>query len=218
MEGKLRKYIDEIFADSAPTKRAVELKEEMIQNLTDKYRDLLSEGKSPEAAYNIAVAGIGDVSLLLKELETDSPMPEIDEAARRKSAMFTAIAVMMYIVSVLPMIILDYMGVVNSEAIGVPILFVFIAGATGLLVYNNLTKPRRGKMTDTMVDEFRQWQTDTHRQKSLRGAVSAALWSLLLALYFIVSFATGAWHVTWILFILGGAMEAIINVFTSLRK
>ena len=218
MEGKLRKYIDEIFAESAPTKRAIELKEEMIQNLTDKYRDLLSEGKSPEAAYNIAVAGIGDVSGLLKELESDSPPPPVDEAARRKSAMLTAIAVMMYILSVLPLIILENAGVMNADAIGLPLLFLMVAGATGLIVYNNMTKPRRNREKDTMVDEFRQWQSDTHRNKSLRGSISAVLWALLLTLYFVLSFATGAWHVTWVLFILGGALEAIINMFVVLRK
>jgi hypothetical protein len=60
MEDKLRRYVDGLFARTVPTKKAVELKEEMIQNLEDKYKDLISEGKTPEAAYNVAVAGIGE--------------------------------------------------------------------------------------------------------------------------------------------------------------
>ena len=40
-----------------------------MQNLYDKYDDLLREGKTEEAAYNIAVAGVGDISPLLEELE-----------------------------------------------------------------------------------------------------------------------------------------------------
>ena len=50
MENKLRAYMEELFSEVTPTKQAVELKEEILQNLMDKYHDLLAEGKSPEAA------------------------------------------------------------------------------------------------------------------------------------------------------------------------
>ena len=221
MEDKLRKHVDGLFEGVAPTRKAVELKEEMIQNLNDKYNDLLSDGKTPEAAYNIAVAGIGDVSGLLRELETEraaAPNAVELEAARRRSGLFTAIAVMLYILSVLPLIILDEIGSIYSSRIGVPVMFVFIAAATGLLVYNNITKPRIRKGSDTVVEEFREWQTDMHHRKSLRRSISGALWSVLVALFFIISFITNAWHVTWIIFVLGAALEAIINIFFSLKK
>ena len=69
MKHKLREYIDTIFADAegrAPyNERLRELKEEMLQNLCDRYDDLLAKGKTPAAAYNIAVAGVGDISELL---------------------------------------------------------------------------------------------------------------------------------------------------------
>ena len=63
MNEKLRHYIDDLFANAPSTVRAVELKEEMYQNLMDKYNDLINEGKSEESAYNIAVASIGDVDI-----------------------------------------------------------------------------------------------------------------------------------------------------------
>ena len=222
MEDKLRKYVDGLFAETAPTKKAVELKEEMIQNLNDKYNDLISDGKTPEAAYNIAVAGIGDISGLLSELDTGVEYSAPDraeiEAARRKSGLITAIAVMVYILSVLPLFILSEMGSRYDESLGVPVMLVMVACATGLLVYNHATKPRFKKHSDTIVEEFREWQTVTKDRKSLRHALSSALWSILLALYFIVSFWTRAWSVTWIIFILGAAIEAIINVFISWKK
>ena len=67
MEDKLRRYVDGLFEEATPSRKTVELKEEMIQNLEDKYNDLLKDGKTPEAAFNIVIAGIGDVSALLKE-------------------------------------------------------------------------------------------------------------------------------------------------------
>ena len=222
MENKLRMYVDGLFARTLPTKKAVELKEEMLQNLHDKYNDLIGEGKTPEAAYNIAIVGIGDVSNLLSELEADSDLDEsaieLFEESRRRSAMFTSIAVMIYVLSALPLIVLAIVDSYNAAAIGLSIMFVMIAAATGLLVFNNMTRPRYVKGSNTMVDEFREWQSHTQNKKSLRRSISSALWALIVALYFVISFWTDAWHLSWIIFVLGGACEAIINIFFTLRN
>ena len=220
MEDKLRWYVDELFEETAPTKKAVELKEEMIQNLQDKYRDLIAEGKTPEAAYNIVVAGIGDVSALLRELERDELYDTSEyEEARRKSAMITSIAVMMYILCALPLIVLSILvGTSSSTLIGLVCLFVIAAAATGLLIYNSMTQPRPHCDSDTMVEEFREWQHETHDRRKMRKAISSALWSVIVALYFIISFTTGAWGITWIIFIIGGAVESLIEVFLSMKK
>ena len=221
MEDKLRRYVEELFNGTSRTKKAVELKEEMVQNLHDKYNDLISEGKTPEAAYNIAVAGIGDVSGLLSELEYEAHSATDaaeTEAARRRSAMFTAIAVMIYILSVIPLIVLHQLGGSYANPVGLVVMLIAVAAATGLLVYNNMTKPRIFRGSDTIVEEFREWQTDTRHRKTLRRSISSALWSVLTTLFFIISFATRAWHVTWIIFLVGAAIEAFINIFYSLKK
>jgi hypothetical protein len=218
METKIRAYIDELFSAATPSRKSVELKEEMIQNLTEKYNDLLAEGKTPEASYNIAIAGIGDISGLLKDLEKDAMHPETLAAARRKSAMLTSIAIMMYIISVVPLIVLGAFG--RSDAapiIGVAIMFFMIAGATGILIYNDMTKPKI-RREDTMVEEFKQWQTGSRQERALRSAVSAALWAIAAATYFIVSFLTGYWHMTWLIFLVAVAVQAIINAAFTLKK
>ena len=222
MEDKIRRYVDDLFEETAPTKKAVELKEEMIQNLHDKYSDLVSEGKTDEAAYNITIAGIGDISSLLAELEKDMTNNEIPnyeaEASRQKSAMLTAVAVMMYILCVLPLIIMSMANFRYTAEIGIPVMFIMIAGATGLLIYNSMTKVRHYGKSDTMVEEFREWQSDDRDRKSLRKAISSALWSIILALYFIISFMTFAWQITWIIFIIGAVLESLINIVFAARK
>jgi len=223
MEDKLRNYIDNIFSETTPSKKTVELKEEMIQNLTDKYNDLRANGKTNEAAYNIAVAGIGDVSELLNELEEEymnNPiMTEEMAKAKQKSALLTAIAVMLYILSPLTLIMLEmWMPFGNADRIGIPVLFVMAAVATGLLIYNNMTKPQSHGSKDTMVEEFREWQSDAKDRKRMRQAISSALWTLILVAYLVVSVTTGAWGVTWIIFIIGAAIEALMNVFFEMKN
>jgi len=132
--------------------------------------------------------------------------------------MLTAIAVMGIILSVLPLVVLAIFNNRYAARIGVPFMFVIIAAATGLLVYNNLSKPRRMGRSETIVDEFREWQSGSYDRKSLRRAVSSALWAILIAIYFIISFWTGAWHISWIIFLFGAAIEAILNIFIALRK
>lgn len=206
MEERLRAYIEELFTDAPATHKAMELKEEMTQNLIDKYHDLLSEGKSEDVAFNIAVSGIGDVSGLLKDLENDGVPSEYAEYERRKmiSAALTALAIMLYILSVIPVIVFNDLGIVA--------MFVMIALATGILIFNNMTKPRYHKTDNTVVEDFRAWQYEKSGQNNARKAISSALWSITVVIYLLLSFTTRAWSITWIIFPLAAAVENIIRI------
>ena len=215
METRLRRHIGTLFEDAPKTRKAFELQEEMIQNLTEKYHDLLAEGKSEEVAYNIAVSSIGDIRDLLRELdETPGADPQTDQAWRRKSALRVSIAVMMYILSVIPIILFDELFP-TMEIIGLLVMFVMVASATGLIIYNSMTKPKR-RAEDTVVEEFREWQAHNDSRRSLRKAISSVIWSLTLVLYFIISFTTGAWHITWLLFLIAAAIEQVVRAVIDL--
>ena len=110
MNEKLRRYIDDLFANAPSTVRAVELKEELYQNLTDKYNDLIAEGKSEESAFNIAIASIGDVDSLITGLSGEKHV--VNDKAKKRSALLVAIAISLYILCPVPVILLqDEMGV-----------------------------------------------------------------------------------------------------------
>ena len=136
MENKLRAYMDHLFQDVPNTKKAVEVKEEILQNIVDKYHDLVAEGKSEEAAYNIAIASIGDLDELLASLKDSSQMPnQMDSenymAWRKKSAIRISVAIMLYILCVTPPIITDSLHLpdaiarwtkkVDSGEMGIPV-------------------------------------------------------------------------------------------------
>ncbi len=81
MKEKLRDYIESVFSDAPDCRKTRELKEEMYQNLCDKYDDLLSDGRSEAAAYNIAISGVGDISGII-----DSLKEEYGEQAKNESS------------------------------------------------------------------------------------------------------------------------------------
>lgn len=211
MNENIRAYINSLFEGEPQTKKMVELKEEMLQNLNDKYNDLLAEGKTKEAAYNIAVASVGDISGLIEQLKGQS-QPQTDERQRQKSALLITSAVMLYILCVVPPIIFP------GEVIGLVLMFVIIAIATGLIVYNGLSKPKYNKMDDTVVEEFREWKAGNSNKNLTFKAISSAIWSVTLAVYFIISFITMAWYITWVIFLIAAAVNSVLKAVLDLTS
>ena len=66
MRDQLISYVDLLFAGA---EQSGDIKDEILQNTLDRYDDLLSQGKSPQAAYSLAISGIGDISELLQNTE-----------------------------------------------------------------------------------------------------------------------------------------------------
>lgn len=219
MNERIQEYVRELFEDAPRTKKAMELQEEIAANLNDKYNDLVASGMAPNDAYNAAVAGVGDVSEMFADLSDQTP-PYIQaeqQRYRRRSAVLVSIAVVLYILSVIPVILAEEMGF-NEDLAVVPLLAI-CAVATGLLIFNFMSRPRYQKMDDTMVKEFHEWKQHKERKEShAQRAVISALWLAILAVYFIVSFATFAWHVTWIIFLVGAAVDQIIRAVFALSR
>lgn len=214
MNERLRRHIDSLFEDAPETRKAVELKEEILQNITDKYYDLLSEGKTEEAAYNIAIASVGDVNELIDNLKGGAskmayPSNEEIEKARKETAKITAIAVALYILS--PAVLIA----TNGRLIGLFLMFCMAAIATAMLIYNNMSRPKYTKVDDTIVEEFKEWKEN--RDKKGLGAINSAIWSLSTTLYLIISFYTGAWHITWIIFLIAGSVSSIVKATYDLK-
>lgn len=226
MEARLRAHMDELFKDVPKTKQSIEIKEEILQNITDKYRDLLAEGKSEEAAYNIAIAGIGNLDDLLESLKRtrnplDSALFTEYNAWKKKSALRVSTAVMLYILCVVPPILMTLCETEIADALGAVLMFVLAAIATGILVYNSVSKPMMPPSDGSIAEDFQQWQKheeNSQTDKQLRRAISSALWCIILVLYFVISFMTGAWHISWVIFLIGAACTSIIEAIFNLKK
>ncbi len=206
MNEKLRAYIDSLFADAPRTRKAEELKEELYADVSAQYDDLTAEGKSEEEAYRIAVASIGDVDELVRGLRRAEP----GEARRKRSAAFISAAVGLYIVSVVPPI---FFG-----GAGAAMMFIIIAAATVLLIYNHLSQPRYRRTDDTVVEEFKEWKSGEDDTRRLYHSITAALWPLIVVLYFFLSFFFGAWAYTWLIFLIGVALQNIIKLLLEMRR
>ncbi|MDD2374534.1 MAG: permease prefix domain 1-containing protein [Eubacteriales bacterium] len=212
MKEKITTHIAQLFADAPENRQVNDLREELLANSLSKYDDLIDQGISSEEAYRNVISGIGDISGLLSQLRAQKIMdPILIEKSRIRSAVLVSIAVLLFIISPLAVIVFD------GSKLGLVIFFFAIALGVSLLIFNSMTKLRYIKDEESFVEEFREWQVENRQKKSVRSAISAILWPLIVVAYFFISFFFGQWHISWLIFIIGVCLEGVISLIFQLR-
>ncbi len=171
---------------------------------------MLARGVSEQDAYENVVNSIGDVSELFTNLE-ETPLSNsrTAEQQRKRSALIVAISVGLYIVAGM---VLIAGGLTPYAEYGFLAALAVALVPTCLLVYNANAYPKYVKREDTMVEDFKRWKSDSRKQQALQGSIISVIWTVVLVLYFLISFLTGAWYITWILFIVAVCLTAIVNL------
>lgn len=213
---KINRYIEVLFEDVPNTRKAIELKEELSANLNERYEDYLAQGKSETQSYGEAIANMGDIDDLLVELKpTKAGNGEVNRF-RKKRALLTAIAVMIYILAAALLIILD--SVVENESIGVVVLLILVAIATGIIIYANMSIPKEISEIEECEEDMKEKKLYETRGGRIVKEVSSVVWSLVTVIYFAVSFTTQAWHLTWLIWVIGSGIERMIHIIFELRE
>ena len=209
MREQLIQYVNLLFAGAADCD---EIKQEILQNTLDRFDDLVQQGKSPEAAYRLSISGIGDINEILGSVAnttaSTSPVmnqviqPETEDDIKRKKT--RAVAIAMYILCALPLIILGDLGLDN---LGLCLTLALVACATYLMIIT-------GKKDD---DDDKNDEKDNNEPKHpLKESIGNIIWISGLILYFALSFYSGAWYITWLIFPImacaRGLSDAIIDL------
>ncbi len=249
MKNKIKDYIDLIFADAPDCAKTREIKEEMYANISDRYDDLIKEGKSEAAAYNIGISGIGDISELIDSLKaergeridedslftekrvfTEKEKAEI-ERYRIHRGIMNAVAIALYILCWVPLVIItsvtDAMGGNDdiSGAIGICIMMLMIAVATVLMIFKSSIKPLCLKGVkdseldgddDDDDDDDDKPKNGKRRKNPILSAIGTVIWALTVCVYLGISFYTGAWHITWMIFLIATAVDNIVEAIFEL--
>ena len=208
MKEQLIQYVNLLFAGAPGSE---DIKQEILQNTLDRFDDLIAQGKSPEAAYRLAITGIGDINEILNaapgkaaapvQTEVRPAQPETEEDIKRKK--IRAVAVAMYILCAVPLIILSEFG---AEILGLCLTLAIVAFATYLMIMT-------GRKDDDDEDAEKESREEKH---PLKESIGNIIWVGGLIIYFGLSFYTGAWHITWLLFPImacaRGLSDAIIDL------
>ncbi|MCI8554427.1 MAG: hypothetical protein HFJ80_05725 [Clostridiales bacterium] len=213
---RIRQYLEQAFAGAPQTAKVLELREELFTNLLDKYNDLLRQGCSEEEAYAAVIAGVGDLEELVRSVQEPSPLSPEPQQYRTRRAAVTAIAVMLYILS--PFAAVLFSELLYQDTIGVLVMMFLIAAATGLLIFNHMSRPVYVKNADTVVEDFKAWRSVNGRRKSAWRSFRAAFWCLVVVVYLGSSFLFNIWPFSWLIFIMAAAVEGIVRGILALKE
>ena len=211
MREQLIQYVNLLFAGAAD---AEDMKQEILQNTLDRYDDLIMQGKTPEAAYRLAISGIGDINEILCSspaaprqtcLTPQGTLPA--KAASIGSKVLKACAIALYILCPIPLFILDLVGM---PTIGLCGTLGIVAFATVLLVLSGRDNGSKQEISNT--------QTPDSPEKELRKSVGGLIGTISLVVYLIVSFLTGGWYITWLIFPILGAVRGLVFAIMDLKE
>lgn len=214
MRDQLIQYVSLLFAG---TENCEDIRQEILQNTLDRYDDLVAQGKSQESAYRQAISGIGDISEILSGEQTftasprtNEPEPEADTPTKK---LLRTIAIALYILCAAPLIILSEFGMDN---LGLCCTLAVVAVATVLILLGKKNGP--GEDTQEHTASAQAQETSESPRQELRKSIKSLIWAIGLAAYFIVSFSTGAWYVTWVIFPIIGAVQGLVIACLDLTE
>ena len=208
MREQLQQYVELLFA-GAPDSEDIKL--EILQNTLDRYDDLIAQGKVPAAAYRLAIAGIGDINEILGTVPQSipaapirEPSPEADASTARRKRI-RAIAIGLYIICIIPLIVLSSFGL---DTLGLCATLSIVAVATVAIIQNQEPDPEKTSHA----------KEEASPRKKLNDSIKSLVGIVTLIVYLGVSFLTGAWYITWLIFPLGGAVRGLIKAILDLKE
>ena len=210
MRDQLIQYVNLLFAGAADCE---DIKQEILQNTLDRFDDLVSQGKQPEAAYRLAISGIGDINEILGSVPRGSSLPsyepiqevkpETEEDIKRKK--IRAVAIAIYILCTIPLIILCEFG---AETLGLCLTLALVACATYLMLITS-KKDDEDEAEEKRKDEIKH---------PLKERIGNIIWVTGLIAYFGISFSTGAWYITWLLFPIMACVRGLSDAIIDLKE
>lgn len=224
MKERLREYLDKLFTDVPLGTQSNELREEIYANLCDKYDNLLQKGMTEEEAYYSTIASIGNIDELLGELQPDT-RNNTTKKERERSAVLRSLAGACPFLGVAGFF--AGLFLVGNPGLAFLMLFVFIGAGVAMNSFAKLSSvPGRatgrrtyikGEEGETVVEEFKEFRRGKSRNEQLKSTVLTCMWMLIVIAYFVISFTTMAWYISWIIFLIGVALSQAIKCYFNLK-
>ncbi len=219
MHAKIHAHIDQLFRDMPAEERISEVKLELYMNTVDRYNDLVNSGKSTEEAYTEAIAGIGDISEILESLgkphteeRPTPPTPSYTTPQKVPKQKSSRRAIRGNLDSILWMLTLSVYFILSFATMMWQftwlIFLIVIALENAMHALMDIAQKKRPERTYAF----------TREEKNMHGRINTMLWMAILILYFAVSFLSGTWHISWVIFLLGTALQNLLSIIFIMKK
>lgn len=221
----IRNYVEALFASLPQSPELDRMRAEMLENLEEKYRDLLWEGKSEAEAAGTVIAGVGSAAELRAELGLDSDAAETPAvrpepaapapdpallreylACKRRSGVMIAIGVALFILS--PVLYLLGADAFSIKMLGYVLMFGAVAAGVALCILAGTRQESYERVLG--LGEY----ANARREKQLdwSGLFAGIAFPLAAVAYLCMGFFKGLWHPGWVIFVICGVLTAVVQV------
>ena len=217
IEKQLQRYLTMIFANVPKSRKATELKQELLANLLERYENYIQDGKSSEEAYKLTVESIGNTDELLSSVTPDENLQNKIDSYKKMKARNIAISVALYFIAAAVLIGFSTFSEILGKdedmgaIIGVISLLVICAVATAIIIYTSISIP---KEVEPYIKDVENNSPDRSTKRGkLYASILELFWLLVTVLYLGISFLSGAWRITWLIWIIAAIIEKAIKLF-----
>ena len=221
---KISVYVENSFASLPKTKEAVEMKLNIIENMEEKYTELLAQGRSENEAFGAVVSGFGSIEEIRQELGLpensagDYPpaKPQVPpglaaeyEAFRRKFAVGITAGVTLCILAVVAlMVMMNFWG--EDSNVPVILFLCVIAVAVAIFVYFGV----HSQKYERLKQEYEVGVLSPAVRKRNRKAemFNSVIMLSATAVFLLLGFVWNLWHPGWVVFPIGGILCGIVSV------
>lgn len=127
-----------------------------------------------------------------------------NDSIRRKNAKVVSGCVFLYIMSLVVTIINEEIFNINSSLTGA-IFLLIVAISTAILVYHFMSMPKEEK---TVKEQ---------KNVKLVREINSTISIVCCVIYFLISFLTMAWYITWIIWIIDGLLCQIVKLIFTIK-
>ncbi|QHI72574.1 permease prefix domain 1-containing protein [Aminipila terrae] len=217
---QIRNYVEAMFSNLPKIREVIDMKMTMLENMEEKFQELLKEGKNENEAVGIVLADFGNMEELKEELgikdttlgNTDTDYisqenPALQEellAFKKQYALAIAIACILFIMS--PAVFISMQSIFASDS---PLpylgLFSLIACGAAICIYFRIQNHKYRRQYNTTDDA----ETNTSK------GIESIIFSSATVIFLCMGFLFNLWHPGWIIFIVAAIISRTIRLFNG---
>lgn len=207
MREKLISYIEYLFKDAPQS--ADQLKAQTLEGALSKYDELVCAGVGEDEAFNTVLSHLGDVRAQYSRAGDKHSKDEV-----KKRSLMLSVAVALYILSLIPPILLDRV----NEDLGACLMFLMIAVATAMIIYRATAYKNDEASTAQPAKKKATERKEASTAVIVRRVLCGVIWAVGAVVWLLLTIFTGAWHITWLVFLICLALNNALSAAFDLRK
>ena len=216
MNSKIKNYVEGLFSDVPRSNKSNKLKEEILSNMSERFEGYIRDGKTENQSYSLAVSSLGHIDEILADVMPNDEFLQQAYYFRNRNAINTSISVSMYIVGAAILIGMAGLGQILGNpgtyaVIGLLVLLLIVAISTGIIIYSAMSTPQEFKDYNKKA-KLEPEHLNTKGSDLLKNIMSV-YWTIITVIYLGISFTTGLWAITWIIWVLASVFEPLMKIY-----